>query len=85
MQVHDKTQAFFSVAMQTEIGDGANTLFLWGRWLHGQRVADLAPRLMASIPKRRINKCMVQEALSEHKWILYIRGAIAVGVIVECT
>jgi hypothetical protein len=26
--IHDKVRAFFSVAMQAEIGDGSNTLFL---------------------------------------------------------
>jgi hypothetical protein len=55
IQVPDKAKALFSVAMQTEIGDGANTLFWSDHWLHGQRVADLAPRLLAAVPKRRIN------------------------------
>jgi hypothetical protein len=58
-------------------------LFWCGRWLHGQRVADIATRLIAAIPKRRISKCTIQETLSEHKWISNIQGALTVGVIVD--
>jgi hypothetical protein len=83
IQVLDKCQAFFSIAMQTEIGDGTKTLFWRDRWLHGQRVEDLAPRLLAAIPKRRVNRCTVVEALANHKWISDIRGALTVGVIAD--
>jgi hypothetical protein len=78
IQVPNKCQAFFSIAMQTEIGDGTKTLFWRDRWLHGQRVEDLAPRSLAAIPKRRVNKCKVVEALANHKWISDIRGALPV-------
>jgi hypothetical protein len=78
IQVPNKCQAFFSIAMQTEIGDGTKTLFWRDRWLHGQRVEDLAPRSLAAIPKRRVNKCKVVEALTNHKWISDIRGALPV-------
>jgi hypothetical protein len=44
---------------------------------------DIAPRLFAAIPKRRTNKCIVQEGLCGNKWILDILGALTVGVIVE--
>jgi hypothetical protein len=76
IQVPNKCQAFFSIAMETEIGDGTNTLFWRDRWLHGQRVEDFAPRLLATIPKRRANKCTVLEALTDQKWISDIRGAL---------
>jgi hypothetical protein len=59
IQIPIKAQAFFLVAMQTEVGNGANTLFWQDRWINGQRVADIAPRLLAAIPKRRVNKCTV--------------------------
>jgi hypothetical protein len=52
IQVPDKAKALFSVAMQTEVGDGKNTLFWTFRWLHGQRIDDIALRLFATIPKR---------------------------------
>jgi hypothetical protein len=83
IQVADKTQALFVVAMQTEIGDGDNMLFWCDRWINGHRVADLAPKLLTVIPKRRSNKCIVKEALIQHKWISDIRGAHTVGVTVD--
>jgi hypothetical protein len=51
--------------------------------LHGQCVADIAPRLFAAIPKRRVSKRTVQEALPDHAWISDIREALTVGVLVE--
>jgi hypothetical protein len=70
--------------MQAEIGDGSSTLFWKDRWLHGQRLVDIAPRLVAAIPKRRFNQQTVHQALTENRWALDIQGAITVGVLVEC-
>jgi hypothetical protein len=81
--VPDKAKALFSVAMQTEIGDGTSTLFWSDRWLQGQRIADLTPRLLTAVPKRRINTCTVQEGLAAGKWITDIQGALTMGVITK--
>jgi hypothetical protein len=35
--------------MQSEVGNGASTLFWSDRWIAGQRVADIAPRLGVDI------------------------------------
>jgi hypothetical protein len=69
--------------MQTKIGDRTSTLFWRDRWLHGQRIEDLAPRQLGVIPKRRANKCTILEALMDHKWINDIQGALVVGVIAD--
>jgi hypothetical protein len=69
--------------MQVEVGDGSTTLFWQDQWLHGQLVVDVAPRLFAAVPKKRINKCTVFEALTENRWISDIQGAITVGAIVD--
>jgi hypothetical protein len=79
----DKVKAFFSVTMQAKIGDGSSTLFWQDQWLHGQRLVDIALRLVAAIPKRRFNQRTVQQALTENRWALDIQGAITVGVLIE--
>jgi len=81
--VPEQVRVFFSMAVTSIIGDGANTLFWTDRWLNGQCIADLAPRLFAAIPKRRVKKRTVQDALSNRSWILDIQGARTVGVIVD--
>jgi hypothetical protein len=65
------------------VGNGAHTLFWTDKWLLGQNVCSLAPRLFAIIPKRIANRRTVLEALSNRKWISDIKGALSVGVIVE--
>jgi hypothetical protein len=44
---------------------------------------DVAPRLVAAVPKKTVGKCTVLEALTENRWISDIHGAITVGVIAE--
>jgi hypothetical protein len=44
---------------------------------------DVAPRLVATVPKKTIGKCTVLEALTDNRWISDIHGATTVGVIVE--
>jgi hypothetical protein len=66
--------SFFSMAVCTEIGDGSNTLFWKDRWLHGQSVQDLAPKIFCMIPKRIANKRTVQDAMQQGRWIQDIHG-----------
>jgi hypothetical protein len=79
----EQVRAFFSVAVISKIGDGANTLFWTDRWIHGQCIADLAPRLVVAIPKRSVNRRTVRDTLTNWAWILDIQGALTVGVIVD--
>lgn len=83
IQVPSKAKVFFSVAMQTEIGNGASTLFWSDRWLMGHGVVDIAPRLLQNVPKRRVNKRSVLDALTNQTWISDIQGPLTVGVIFE--
>jgi hypothetical protein len=64
------------MAMYSEIGNGASTLFWSDRWLGGQRVVDIAPRLLETIPKKLINKRTVQEAIRDNLWINDINGSM---------
>jgi hypothetical protein len=58
-------------------------MFWTDKWLHGRRISDLAPRLYDLIPKRVINKRTVQDALSNRRWILDIKGALTVGALID--
>ncbi|CAN6247387.1 unnamed protein product, partial [Urochloa humidicola] len=53
------------------------------KWLDGRSIAELAPRLIAAIPRRRIKSRTVQEALTNRCWISDIRGVLTVGVLIE--
>ena len=39
-----------------------------------KKIADLAPRLLATIPKRTVNSRTVSEASTNRKWIADIKG-----------
>ena len=58
-------------------------MFWTDRWIHGQRVADLAPQVFALVSKRKANRRTVFEALTSNAWVSDIQGAITVGVISE--
>jgi hypothetical protein len=67
----------------SKVGNGAHTLFWTDKWILGQNVCSLAPRLFAIIPKRIANRRTVLEALANRKWISDIKGALSVGVLVD--
>lgn len=83
IHVPDQVRAFFSMAVISEVGNGAHTYFWTDKWIHGQCIADLAPHLFSAIPKRRVQRRTVQEALSHRAWVDDIQGALSVEIIVE--
>jgi hypothetical protein len=68
------------MAVITEIGDGANTIFGKGRWLLGH-VLRTWPLGYILWCQKRANKRSVIEALTDHQWIADIQGALSVGAI----
>jgi hypothetical protein len=66
-----------------EIGNGATTLFWKDKWLQGENIGQLAPRLLATVPRRIINHITIQEAIIKGSWICDIKGALSVGAIVD--
>ena len=48
--------AFFSVAVISEVGLVARTLFWTDCWLHGKRICGLVPQLFTLVAYRRSNK-----------------------------
>jgi hypothetical protein len=71
------------MVLTSKVDNGANTLFWSGKWIYGQKIADLVPRLFDVIPKRITNRRTVQEALTDRRWISDITGTLSVGVLVD--
>ena len=62
-----EVEYLLSLAIITEVGDGANTLFWKGKWLAGRSIQDLAPNLYSLVPKRKANRRKVVDALVDEK------------------
>jgi hypothetical protein len=72
------------MAISTDVGNGESTLFWTDRWLHGRKIADLAPLLFATIPQAKRKRRTVQQALQNHAWTADIQGVVTIKIIVEC-
>jgi len=71
------------MAVASEVGDGSNTLFWEDRWLHGQRICDLAPLIYTLVPRRIAKNRTVAEALVNMRWVQDITGIVSVQLILE--
>jgi hypothetical protein len=83
IHVPEQVRAFFAVAIYSEVGDGANTLFLDRRLAPWTMYHRSCTSFFAVIPKRRTKQRTVQDALTNQTWISDIKGARTVGVIVD--
>lgn len=72
IQAPAQVQAAFSITLKTEIGDGSRTKFWTDRWIHGQCILLIWLLLFAIIPKKRVQRCTVQEGLTNRTWITYL-------------
>ena len=61
-------RAVFEAMVRIEVGRGDSVLFWRDKWLRGAGVADIAPRLMETVPTRIINSRTVHQALTENRW-----------------
>jgi hypothetical protein len=66
-------QSFFTAATR-ELGNGVNTRFWSDRWLQGSSIQLLAPNSFATVPKRRVKRHTVKEALLDNQWVQDIQG-----------
>jgi hypothetical protein len=71
------------MAVATNIGDGTTTLFWLDRWVHGQRIEDLAPRLFHLVPKRVANRRTVADGLMDSKWVHDLHGHLTESLLHE--
>jgi hypothetical protein len=83
LQLSKDVECLLSLAIITEIGDEASTLFWKDKWLTGKSIQDLAPNLYALVPKRRASRHTVMAALDEEKWLEDIQGEISVQALME--
>ncbi|WVZ52762.1 hypothetical protein U9M48_003790, partial [Paspalum notatum var. saurae] len=67
--IHHNSRALFSISLISHVGNGANTLIWSDRWLHGCSLADLAPAVVACVPRKIQNKRTVAEGLSNRSWL----------------
>uniref|UniRef100_A0A0A9HR92 Reverse transcriptase zinc-binding domain-containing protein n=1 Tax=Arundo donax TaxID=35708 RepID=A0A0A9HR92_ARUDO len=83
LQVHPNSLAMFSISVCSIVGSGERTLFWTDRWLHGKSLTDLAPALVALVPKRFLNRRTVLEALTNNGWVCDIRGGLSIEALLE--
>jgi hypothetical protein len=83
LQVSKDVEYLLSLAIITEVGDGANTLFWRDKWLTGRSIQDLAPNLYALVPKRRASRRTVMNALVDENWVADIQGEIFLEALLE--
>jgi len=74
LQISKEMECFLSMAVITEVGDGANTLFWKDKWLAGKNIQDIAPHVYALVSRRTAARRSVLEALINEKWIEDIQG-----------
>ena len=83
LQVSKEVEDLLAMAVCSEVGNGANTLFWRDKWLDGRSIKDLVPGLFALVPKRKSNRRTVLEALTDDKWIEDLHGDISVEALME--
>jgi hypothetical protein len=74
----------FDSLVKITVGNGAKTLFWRDRWLRGSRIVDHVPGLVAKVNTQRRNNRTVMQALTNHRWILDLRGTLSMPEIGQC-
>lgn len=72
-----------SVAVITELGDGANTFFWKDRWLRGKCFKEIDPAVFDVVPSRFANKRLVKDAFPNFQWLADLRGALSIRVLAD--
>jgi hypothetical protein len=71
------------MAVNTQIGDGSNSLSWKDRWVLGQRIQDIAPLIFSMVPKKIANKRMIHEVLHNWRWIGDTHGIATIDMLHE--
>ncbi|WVZ93635.1 hypothetical protein U9M48_039600 [Paspalum notatum var. saurae] len=83
VMVPKKASALFAAAVDTIVGNGRSTKFWTDRWVQGKTLAELAPNLFNTIPKKTVQRRTVSQALDNRRWVSDIKGALTVQVLSE--
>jgi hypothetical protein len=83
LQISKEMKCLLSMAVTTEVGDGANTLFWEDRWLASKNIQDIAPLVYALVSNRTAARRSVLQALISEKWIEDIQGSISPEALLE--
>ena len=68
IKVPKESMQIYQAATASTANDGRTTLFWEDRWLHGQRVQEIAPLIYSSIPKRIQTSMVVRQATEDAAW-----------------
>ena len=68
----------FRASTSWTLGDGNKCRFWIDPWLDGSSIVEIAPVLVALVPKRRHSRQLVSEAIPRRSWIGDIQGALGV-------
>uniref|UniRef100_A0ACD5WLP6 Uncharacterized protein n=1 Tax=Avena sativa TaxID=4498 RepID=A0ACD5WLP6_AVESA len=72
---HEREIFFASIAMV--VSEGTTSLFWVNRWVDGKSIGEIAPDLLALIPRHFRKVRTVQQAVTDRSWISDISGAIS--------
>lgn len=79
IQVHPNILAMFAASVISIVGDEKKKTCFWtDRWLHGQPIQELAPALVALVPKRVLNMRTVHDASTDLQWVDGMQGSLPV-------
>jgi hypothetical protein len=73
----------FQASTLVQVGNGARTLFRTDRWINGSLVANLAPDVLATMPKRANKTRSVLDGLSNNAWVRDISGSLSVVALAQ--
>jgi hypothetical protein len=77
MQFSRSERDIFFASTFMVVGDRSSVLLWEDRWLDGKSVGEVAPDLLALIPRSPRKRRTVEQALTERSWITDIMGAVS--------
>jgi hypothetical protein len=82
VKAQSQVKAFFAVAVVSVVGNGKNVLFWTDRWMSGQSLEHTLAHLFGIVTARGRGRT-VADAIDNRRWVLDLKGALTVDVILE--